>query len=602
MKKGFLTSGLGLLAAMLFLACQCTPEPYSFTPGFYEGQAEGFGGPIKLVVQVDAISIQNITILENQETAGIGSIAIEQLPSRIIRAQSLSVDRISGATESCKGIISAVGNALEKSGVDMALLKKEKKTRFNQVERRELSTELLIVGAGGAGLTAAISAAQQGLHVLVLEKMPYAGGATGMSGGGTTATGSRWQKEDKGEDNPEWLFLDMLKNGHFYNDPQTTWVFANKIGESFDWLVSPDGANVPYTRRLSGASAEHRAGRSYSVTGGGPALIDSLLKKADSLNIPIMYSVRAERLITDNGKVVGVMALGDDGTKFRIMAGDVLLATGGYAANEHLVSEEIKQLAYAGSVSSTGDGLFMAIKAGADSFNLDKINIQPHSIKFPNGRGQHTYQGILYVYFNSGGLLVSQDGVRIVNEQASGWDIIKAMEKEKKCYLIMDETTYVRYIEIAVTSRNFTAAQADEWLAANGSVNPVFAKGQSLEELAFAIKMPSANLVKTVSTYNRYAAEGKDPDFGRRLSGPMAYFGPYYAVEMNLRYYLSLGGLRINDKLQVLDTQGEAIPGLYAAGEVVGGVNGDIYTSSTCVGWALSSGHQAGLAIAKKIK
>jgi fumarate reductase flavoprotein subunit len=347
---------------------------------------------------------------------------------------------------------------------------------------------------------------------------------------------------------------------------------------------------------------EHRVGRSYSAEGGGPGLIENLLKTASSLNIPIMYSTRAESLILENGAVVGVFAAGEDGAKYRIRARDVLLATGGFAANKDLISEEIKKLPFAGAVSSTGDGLLMAMKAGAVSFNLDKVNIQPHSIRFPDGRGQHTYQGVLHVYYNTGGMLISQEGVRIVNEQASAYEIIKAMEKTKQSYLLMDEATYKRYIEIAVASRNFSNKQAEEWLAANGTMNPIFAKGQTLEELAKAVKIPADALAKTVAVYNGYVSAGRDLDFGRRLSGPMASNGPYYAVAMNLRYYLTLGGLKINDELEVLDVNNKPIPGLHAAGEVVGGHNGDIYTPSTCVGWALCSGHQAGLAIAKKLK
>lgn len=599
MKK--MRSMWAILAAVALSACQSASKPYSFVPGTYEGEADGFGGPVKLTVEVDADSITNITIVDHHETQGIGSVAIAQLPERIISAQSLGIDGLSGASVSSRAVIEAVKKALEHSGVDMARLTSTRNVLPGQTVEKELSTDLVIAGAGGAGLSAAISAAQQGLTVLVLEKMPYAGGATAMSGGGTTATGSRWQKEVDIKDDPEWLFMDMLKNGHFYNNPHTTWFFATTIGPSFDWLVSPDGAGVPYGRQISGPSAEHRAGRSYSAAGGGPGLIESLTSKAESMGITILYSARADSLILEDGRVIGITASGQDGTSYRVYSRAVLLATGGYGANDEYIGDELKKLPYAGSVSATGDGLVMAVKAGAAAFNLDKVNVQPHSIRLPDGRGQHTFQGILYVYNNTGGMLVSQDGVRIVNEQASNYDILKAMEKNRQCYLLMDDAAYRRYIEISVASRNFTAAQADEWLAANGTVDPVFASGQTLEELAEAVHIPPDNLVRTVAAYNGYVTAGHDAEFGRRLTGVMASRGPYFAVAMNLRYYATLGGLRINDGLEVLDTHDKPIPGLYAAGEVVGGVNGDIYTSSTCVGWALSSGYQAGLSIAKSL-
>ncbi|GHV40550.1 flavocytochrome c [Spirochaetia bacterium] len=602
MQKIFKMAYCGILTVILLLACQSTSNRYSFIPGIYEGEANGFGGPVKLSVEVDAGNIKAISILEHHETPGIGSIAIEQLPDNIIRAQSLGIDGISGATLSSNAIFSALKSALSTSGINLAQLSRAPAETGRKTVSKELHTQYLIIGAGGAGLTAAIAAAQNGLDVLVLEKMPYAGGATAMSGAGTTATGSQWQIKTGTQDSPEWLFMDMLKNGHFYNNPKTTWFFANNAGKSFDWLVSPEGAGVPYGAQLSGPSAEHRAGRTYSAAGGGPGLIENLVKKAESLGITIMYSTRAEELTISQGRITGARAGDQGGDKYQISADAVLLATGGYGANDDYVPEAVRKLPYAGSVSATGYGLIMAAKLGADSFNLDKINIQPHSIRLPDGRGQHTFQGILYVYFNTAGMLVSQDGVRIVNEQASNYDVLAAMKKEQQSYLIMDEPTYQKYIEIAVASRNFTKAQADEWLAANGKMTPVFARGQTLESLAEALHIPPVNLVKTVGDYNSYAAAGKDPDFGRRPAGAMASRGPYYGVAMDLRYYASLGGLRINDSLEVLDTHGQPMPGLYAAGEVVGGVNGDIYTSSTCVGWALTSGYQAGLEAVRKLK
>ncbi|QQO10025.1 FAD-dependent oxidoreductase [Breznakiella homolactica] len=598
--------GTALLAMAVLIGCGTAPSKgpsYDFTPGTYEGEGQGFGGPVKITVTVSSDRIESITITEHSETPGIGSVAVEQLPGKIIEAQSLGIDAISGCTVTSNAIFSGVKAALASSGVNLTqLTAAPSKAGAARGQSIDMNAQYVVVGAGGAGLTAAIAAAQQGVQVLVLEKMTYPGGATAMSGGGTAATGSKWQKAAGVTDTPEWLFMDMLLNGHFYNDPRTTWLFANTAGPSFDWLVDPAGAAVPYSDRLSGPSAEHRVGRSYSAVGGGPGMVDALVKRAEAVGVEFMYSTRAEELIVENGRITGVIAGDGAGNRYRITAGAVLLATGGYGANDKYVPAEVRKLPYAGSVSATGDGLEMAIAAGAATFNLDKINIQPHSIRLPDGRGQHTFQGCRYVYSSTGGILVSQDGVRIVNENASNYDILQAMLPQKQCFMIMDDPTYKQYIQTAIASRNFTQAQADEWLAANGTMTPIFASGDTLEALARTIGAPPAALAGTVANYTKYVAAGKDPDFGRTPAKALSSSGPYYAVAMDLRYYATLGGIRINELLEVVDSSDKTLPGLYAAGEIVAGVNGDIYTSSTCVGWAVTSGYQAGLQAAKALK
>ena len=248
-------------------------------------------------------------------------------------------------------------------------------------------------------------------------------------------------------------------------------------------------------------------------------------------------------------------------------------------------------------MSATGDGLNMATAIGADAFNLDKVNIQPHSIILPDGRGQHTFQGCLAMYNGTGSILVSDQGVRFVNEQGSANDIKAGMEQNQHSYLIMDAASFETYAQTCINSHNFTQEQLDQWLEANGTGgNPVFAHADTLEDLSAIVGIPSGALTETVERYNGFVAAGEDADFGRNVTAPMGE-GPYYAVEMNLRYYATLGGLRINNNMQVMNTDGQPIQGLYAAGEVVGGVVGDIYAPGSLFGWAMTSGHNAGLAV-----
>ena len=604
-----------LTAALLLSGCtaqpeasgqpsgSASPEPSEtgsvtavFTPGTYEGTGKGYGGDIKVSVTVDETTITDIEVVEQSETESVGGAALPTLVDKVLSAQSVNIDGVSGATYTSDGFLTAVREAITASGADPDSLGQGQTGESETKDTVTMSTDVVVVGAGGAGLTAALTAVQNGADVVVLEKMAMVGGASAMAGGGTNATGSQWQQSYGIEDSPEAYFMDIMKNGHFFSDARTLWLYANTQGAAFDWLVAEDGAALPYKNTEPSPSAEHSYGRTFSPDGGGAGVISALQEKLAGLGVEIMTETPAQELMVTDGTVTGVKALAADGTPYEITANSVILATGGYGANTDMLPESVTSLPYAGAVSATGDGLNMATAIGADSFNLDKVNIQPHSIVLPDGRGQHTFQGCLAMYNKTGSILVSDQGVRFVNEQGSANDIKAGMEQNQHSYLIMDAASFETYAQTCIASHNFTQEQLDEWLEANGTSTPVFAHADTLEDLAAIVNIPAGALTDTVERYNGFVAAGEDADFGRKVTTAMGD-GPYYAVEMNLRYYATLGGLRINNSMQVLDTDGQPIQGLYAAGEVVGGVVGDIYATGSLFGWAMTSGHNAGLAV-----
>lgn len=603
-----------LTAAMLLSGCTAQPDASAqpsgsttpapsetgsaaiFNPGTYEGTGKGYGGDIKVSVTVDETSITDIEVVEQTETEGVGGAALPTLVDKVLSAQSVNIDGVSGATYTSDGFLTAVREAITASGADPDALGQGQTGGDEAKETVTMSTDVVVVGAGGAGLAAALTAAQNGTDVVVLEKMAMVGGASSMAGGGTNATGSQWQQSYGIEDSPEAYFMDIMENGHFFSDARTLWLYANTQGAAFDWLVAEDGAALPYVNSQPSSSAEHTYGRTFSPEGGGAGVVSALQQKVTDLGVEILLETPAQELMVTDGTVTGVKALAADGTPYEITANSVILATGGYGANTDMLPETVTSLPYAGAVSATGDGLNMATAIGADAINLDKVNIQPHSIILPDGRGQHTFQGCLAMYNKTGSILVSDQGVRFVNEQGSANDIKAGMEQNEHSYLIMDAASFETYAQTCIASHNFTQEQLDQWLEANGTSNPVFAHADSLEDLAAIVGIPSGALTETVERYNGFVSAGEDTDFGRKVSTAMGD-GPYYAVEMNLRYYATLGGLHINDNMQVLDTDGQPIQGLYAAGEVVGGVVGDIYAPGSLFGWAMTSGHNAGLAV-----
>ena len=604
-----------LTAALLLSGCTAQPETSAqpsgstapspsetgsasavFTPGTYEGTGTGYSGEIKVSVTVDETSITGIEVVEQTETESVGGAALPTLVDRVLSAQSANIDVVSGATYTSDGFLTAVREAITASGADPDALGQGQTGNDEAKETVTMSTDVVVVGAGGAGLAAALTAAQNGADVVVLEKMAMVGGASSMAGGGTNATGSQWQQSYGIEDSPEAYFMDIMENGHFFSDARTLWLYANTQGAAFDWLVAEDGAALPYVNSQPSPSAEHSYGRTFSPEGGGAGVVSALQQKVTDLGVEILLETPAQELMVTDGTVTGVKALAADGTPYEITANSVILATGGYGANTDMLPETVTSLPYAGAVSATGDGLNMATAIGADAINLDKVNIQPHSIILPDGRGQHTFQGCLAMYNKTGSILVSDQGVRFVNEQGSANDIKAGMEQNEHSYLIMDAASFETYAQTCIASHNFTQEQLDQWLEANGTSNPVFAHADNLEDLAAIVGIPSGALTETVERYNGFVSAGEDTDFGRKVTTAMGD-GPYYAVEMNLRYYATLGGLRINNNMQVMNTDGQPIQGLYAAGEVVGGVVGDIYAPGSLFGWAMTSGHNAGLAV-----
>ena len=577
----------GLLdVLMVLVGCEAAGEE-GMTPGTYTAEAEGFHGTIKLEVTVDAEAITGIEVVEHSETAGIGEAALPVLVESVLEHQTTGVDSVAGATVTSEAFKAALTDALTQAGADMD--KMSQPVEADELEAVTMEADVVVVGAGAAGLSAGLKAVQDGKNVIILEKMGVIGGASAMAGSGTMATGSTWQKEDGYEDSPEQLVEDMMENGHNKNDRATVELFANTIGEAFDWLVDENGAAVPYQR--SGKPT-----RTYSGVGRGAGVCQSLCDKFLAEGGTLLLNTPATALIINDGAVTGVMAEGE-GKAYTINAKAVVLASGGYGANDELVPDEYKAFVYAGHAGAEGDAIAMVEPLDADLINMDLINTQPNSMILPSGLGQYCNPGVSRAYA-AGGFMVNQDGERFFNEQANAWDLLQAMKANDAQYLIMDQAAFDGFNAGMTGSKIYTMEDVETWLADDYEGQPVMKTAATLEELADKLGIPADALSASAQAFNEAAASGSADEFGRTPAAAQSEEGPYYALEMHIRYYASLGGLHINDGMQVLNTQQEAIPGLYAAGEVVGGLEGDVYMGGTLFGWAIASGYEAGIAAA----
>lgn len=577
----------GFLAVLMVLVGCVAAGAEGMTPGTYTAEAEGFHGTIKLEVTVDAEAITGIEVVEHSETAGIGEAALPVLVESVLEHQTTGVDSVAGATVTSEAFKAALTDALTQAGADMD--KMSQPVEADELEAVTMEADVVVVGAGAAGLSAGLKAVQDGKNVIILEKMGVIGGASAMAGSGTMATGSTWQKEDGYEDSPEQLVEDMMENGHNKNDRATVELFANTIGEAFDWLVDENGAAVPYQR-----SSEPT--RSYSGVGRGAGVCQSLCDKFLAEGGTLLLNTPATALIINDGAVTGVMAEGE-GKAYTINAKAVVLASGGYGANDELVPDEYKAFVYAGHAGAEGDAIAMVEPLDADLINMDLINTQPNSMILPSGLGQYCNPGVSRAYA-AGGFMVNQDGERFFNEQANAWDLMQAMKANDAQYLIMDQAAFDGFNAGMTGSKIYTMEDVETWLADDYEGQPVMKTAATLEELADKLGISADALSASAQAFNEAAASGSADEFGRTPAAAQSEEGPYYALEMHIRYYASLGGLHINDGMQVLNTQQEAIPGLYAAGEVVGGLEGDVYMGGTLFGWAIASGYEAGIAAA----
>ena len=529
------------------------PEGDLFIPGTYTETAKGFGGDVTVTLEVTEDAIENVTIEGDHETENIGSFAVDMLDDRIMDAQSPKVDALSGATVTSNAILGAAKKAMKAAGADINAFPDKKEEPVAEKKNEELSTDIVIVGAGGAGMTAAINAAQAGKDVILLEKMPYAGGNTTKATGGMNAAETHYQAEQGIEDSVEQFVEDTMEGGHNINDRALVETMAENSAEGIDWLDSI-GAPLPKVS-FSGGATNARIHAPEDGSGVGAYLVTALLKKVNDLDINVMYNTTATELISSDGTVTGVKAESND-TNYTINAKAVILATGGFGNNEDMIvkyREDLKGTVTTSAPGITGDGIVMAEDVGAGLVDIDQIQLHP-TVE------QKTSMLITESVRGDGAILVNQDGKRFTDELLTR-DVVSAAELEQPgsyAYIIFDQ-------------RLREGLKATEKYISTG----ITVQGDTIEDLAEKIDVDPKTLAETLNNWNKYVADKNDPDFGRTTGMEKDLSqAPYYAIKIAPGIHHTMGGVHINTSAEVIDTDDQVIPGLFAAGEVVGGVHG----------------------------
>ena len=552
----FLAFTMILFSASALAEAAEAPAENLFTPGTYTAEEQGIFAPVKVQITVSENLITGVKIDATGETPELGGLAAGKLAASIMKAQTPNVDALSGATVTSNAIIKAATAALEEAGADISVLDANRRDGGDSgpKEEKTVDTEIVVIGAGGAGMTAAIMLHQAGKSFVLLEKMPYAGGNTTKATGGMNAAETHYQKEQGIEDSTALFAADTMKGGHALNDPSLVAMMANKSAEAIDWLDTI-GASLPKISYSGGASV-NRIHAPEDGSGVGGFLVDRFSAKLEELGVEILYNTAATELLTDGeGKICGVKADGED-CSYTFNCKAVILATGGFGANEEMYTQyrpDLKGTVTTNAPGATGDGILMAQALGADLVDIEQIQLHPTVEQTTSILITESVRG-------DGAILVNSQGVRFTNELLTR-DAVSAAELAQEgqfAWIIFDQNlrdhlkATEKYVKSGIT------VQAD-----------------TIEGLAELLEIDPATLAKTLEDWNGYVKNQRDPDFGRTtgmdadLTTP-----PYYAIKIAPGIHHTMGGVKINTAAQVINTEGQPIPGLFAAGEVTGGVHG----------------------------
>ena len=580
------------LVSMLLAMLMLTGMAAGVSAETFTGEDTGIG-PISVTLTVEDGKITAAEVVGDGETPGFGYEPIHDgvYAAAIVEKQGADIDVIANATVTSNAVIAATKKAMIAAGLMEA----------ENVTVQDETCDLVIVGAGGAGMTAALQAADLGVqNIILLEKTGSTGGNTSRATGGMNA--AKTAAQDKNEwkdataaavektiagakekypeladliatveaqfeaykanpvgyfDSPELFALDTMVGGKGINNLDLVMTLVNNSADAIDWLATKD-ANLVSVGSFGGASVMriHRAltaeGKTTPV---GAYLVKTLTAAVEGCDqIDLRINSAATELVVTDGKVSGVKVSSDHGD-YTITAKAVILASGGFGADLERVAAlkpELKGFVTTNSAGITGDGIDMATAVGAATVDMDQIQIHPSVYTETSALITEGIRG-------DGAILVNQGGKRFVNELETR-DVVSAAELAQEggyAWTIVDQK------------------MMDASSTYNGYFTKGFAlKGETIDELAAAMGTDAATLTETLNTWNAAVAAQKDDEFGRMSFAKALDTAPYYAIKVAPGIHHTMGGIVINTSAEVLDEAGNAIPGLYAAGEVTGGVHG----------------------------
>ena len=587
MKSTMIKSAVAMVFAAGFAAASMA------TPVTAEGTGVGKHGDITVAVTFDAGKIQDIKIVKNAENPILAKKVFTDLKDQVVALSSTDVDLISGATFSAKGFIDAVNDAAKKAGVTLAKADKKALKKAARELPKTSNYDVVVIGAGGAGFSAAITARNAGANVVLLEKMPAVGGNSLISGAEMNVA-KNWVQPKLGinDDSPELHAQDTFKGGDGKGDMKVINVMTHEALDAAKWCRDYLGVRFEDDNLFFfGGHSRKRALIPVGHT--GTEFIAKFQAKADELGIPVITNMKAEELIKNkNGRVVGVKAT-MDGSEYTFNAkGGVVLATGGFGANPEMVKKYNPKIderfKTTDAPGTTGEALYMAERAGAQLVNMGYIQTYPICDPISGA-----IELIADARFD-GAIMLNQEGKRFVEELQRRDVLSEAILNQtgRYCWVLWND-------KIGSIS-NTVKAHANEYEAF--TKQGIMTTCDDLKCIADFTKIPFDQLRKTVKRVSDMAGKGNDKDFNHRAGLMDMQQGKYYVIKAVPSTHHTMGGVRINEKAEALTAEGKVIPGLWAAGEVTGVTHGTNRLGGNAYTDIIVFGRIAGEAAAKAAK
>ena len=598
----------------------------------YQGQAEGKNGPVTVELQVQDGKITQAEVTAHTETAGIADGALSDIPRLIVENQSLAIDAIAGATVTSQAVLDAARSAAEAAGLDVASLMAASVSEEAPVLPETESADVLVIGAGGAGLSAAAAAAQQGASVIVLEANGIVGGATIRSGGHLLVFDEAMNRAMDRNDEAlkPYLDYDPAEFGAFaetlttLQDQIRAYLQGSEAGrfESIelaliDHYLKGRGTDLEGNeatndfalldaafRGTEQVNAWLRSGgmefqdKMYNAHGGTPvggaaALISTLQKMAEDAQARIYLDMRATSLLSEDGRVTGAVAEDSQGNVHTYHAKSVVLATGGFQSNPEMAAryQKIGTGLGANNASTSpktdrGDGIQMAQELGAQLRDMGFM------VTVMEGYHEGCSLGEFGKINAAVQLAVNKNGDRFADDSKLGGmgtaGSVSLNQPDGLVYFVGD-SKLLGALEEAVPGFVDTMKARGSW----------FIVRDTLEEAISEAGLDVSRVLSSVEAYNTCVDTGSDSQFGRTKFNGRIDEGPFCVICNEAHYHLTFGGLVIDTQARVLDTNQAPIPGLYAAGDILSGLEGDAHQSGDCITTMLYYGKTAGENAAK---
>lgn len=563
--------------------------------GTYNSESQGMGGKLNVEVTVDENQITDIKVLNNYETPSVGTVPIKELPKEIIERQTLAVDTVTGATLTSNAVLSSVEDCLKQAGANLDAYKSED-DRLVKEYPDELTADVIIVGGGGAGLSAAVAATDEGASVIVIEKMGILGGNTSVCGGIYNTPDPELQEPAGIEDSVELYVKQTLEGGDNLGNPELVQTLCENAYDGLKWI---EGMGMKFEDKIIQGAGSLYPRTHQSVDPLGTGFINAYMKTLDERadKCKIFTDTKGEELILDGNKVIGVKASNKDGSDLTLHANKgVILSTGGFAGNVELrqkynTSGKWEDLGPDVPTTNmpgvTGDGIEMSSKAGADLIDMDLIQLLYLSIP---------KSGALTGVYDLGAentIFVNEEGNRFVREDGRRDVICKAIFEQPEGLMYM-----IHSADVLLDPENAETLEGVPMSDVLENHLYGWQSGETLDELAENISVPAENLKASIDSYNDAVDAGKD-EFGRELLTKKFENGPWYALPRVPAVHHTMGGVKIDTNCHALNKDDEVIEGLYVAGELAGGIHGGNRLGGNAVVDTVVFGRIAGTSAAK---